>query len=66
MCICLKDHLDSAERIQHLSSLEEPTPFKHETRLHEEEVATGAAEPLSDEELQPELPTRIGEEDYPF
>ena len=44
MCICLKDHLDSAERIQHLTSFEEPAPFELETRLHEEEVASGVGE----------------------
>ena len=67
MCICLKDHLDAAERIQHISSLEESAPFELETRLHEEEVASGVADPLLDEELQSELATRIGEdEEYPF
>ena len=61
MCICLKDHLDAAERTQHMTSLEEPAPYELETRLHEEEVATGVVEPLSDEELQSELATRIGD-----
>ena len=55
------------KRIQHISSFEDPAPFELETRLHEEEVASGVTDPLSDEELQSELATRIGEdEEYPF
>ena len=67
MCICLKDHLDAAERIQHVTTLEEPALFEIEKRIHEEEVTAGEAEPLSDEELQMELATHIGsDEEYPY
>ena len=46
MCICLKDHIDAAERIQRVTTLEEPAPFEMEKRIHEEEVTAGEAEPL--------------------
>ncbi|GJR25943.1 putative AC transposase [Tanacetum coccineum] len=49
MCICLKDHLDAAEHIQHISSLEDV--LEYEEQLHETEVATGDAFSLSDEEI---------------
>jgi hypothetical protein len=48
-CICLKDHLDAAERIQHVSTLEDETSL--ETMIHEVKVATGIDDPLSDEEI---------------
>ena len=59
MCICLKDHLDAADRIQHVTTLEESAPFELEKRIHEKEVTTGEAEPLLDAELQMELATHI-------
>ncbi|GKD42627.1 zinc finger BED domain-containing protein RICESLEEPER 2 [Tanacetum coccineum] len=49
MCICLKDHLDAAERIQHIASLEDG--LKYEGQLHDVEVTTGEANTISDEEL---------------
>nr|GEZ17720.1 zinc finger BED domain-containing protein RICESLEEPER 2 [Tanacetum cinerariifolium] len=49
MCICLKDHLDTAERIQHISSLEDGLDC--EEQLHDVEVETGFAISLSDEEI---------------
>ncbi|GJW29628.1 zinc finger BED domain-containing protein RICESLEEPER 2, partial [Tanacetum coccineum] len=49
MCICLKDHLDAAERIQHISSLEDGLDI--EEQLHDVEVETGFAISLSDEEI---------------
>nr|GEU61713.1 zinc finger BED domain-containing protein RICESLEEPER 2 [Tanacetum cinerariifolium] len=49
MCICLKDHLDVVERIQHVSSLEDV--LEYEELLHETEVATSDAFSLSDEEI---------------
>ena len=63
----MKDHLNSAKRIQYLTSLEEPAPFELETRLYEEEVSTREVERLSDEELQSEIATRLGsDEEYSF
>ncbi|GKA59111.1 zinc finger BED domain-containing protein RICESLEEPER 2 [Tanacetum coccineum] len=49
MCICLKDHLDAAERIQHISSLEDG--LEYEEQLHGVEVETGNAFSLFDEEI---------------
>ncbi|GKA14610.1 zinc finger BED domain-containing protein RICESLEEPER 2 [Tanacetum coccineum] len=49
MCICLKDHLDAAKRIQHISSLE--GELEYEEQLHGVEVETGNAFSLSDEEI---------------
>ena len=67
MCICLKNHLDAAERIQHVTTLEELAPFEMEKRIYAEEVTAGEAKPLSDEELQMELATHIGsDEEYPY
>ncbi|KAI3813486.1 hypothetical protein L1987_18211 [Smallanthus sonchifolius] len=48
MCICLKDHLDAAERVQHVAKLEGELDVEQE--IHEFEVEHGAATPLSDEE----------------
>ncbi|GKF61874.1 hypothetical protein Tco_0181928, partial [Tanacetum coccineum] len=47
--ICLKDHLDAAERIQHISSLEDG--LEYEEQLHGVEVETGNAFSLFDEEI---------------
>nr|GEU29525.1 hypothetical protein [Tanacetum cinerariifolium] len=49
MCICLKDHLDAAERIQHIASLEDGQEY--ERQFHDVEVTTGEANIISDEEL---------------
>jgi hypothetical protein len=49
MCICLKDHLDAAQRVQNTTSLEEPLDF--EEGIHNEEVQEGATISLSDEEI---------------
>ncbi|GJY52304.1 zinc finger BED domain-containing protein RICESLEEPER 2 [Tanacetum coccineum] len=49
MCICLKDHLDAAERIQHISSLDDRLDI--EEQLHDVEVETGFAISLSDKEI---------------
>ncbi|GKE19274.1 zinc finger BED domain-containing protein RICESLEEPER 2 [Tanacetum coccineum] len=49
MCICLKDHLDSQDRIQNTSSLEHSLHF--EEGILEEEVQDNEAIPLSDEEI---------------
>jgi len=49
MCVCLKDHLDAAERIQHLTSLEDQLSI--EEPIHAYEVAIEKATPLSDDEL---------------
>jgi hypothetical protein len=49
MCICLKDHLDAAERVQDKSRLEMELDVEQE--LHEIEVYEGDALPLSDEDI---------------
>ncbi|GJY08435.1 zinc finger BED domain-containing protein RICESLEEPER 2 [Tanacetum coccineum] len=49
MCICLKDHLDAADRIQQISSLEGELDV--EEQLYDVEVETGFAISLSDEEI---------------
>ncbi|KAL6569378.1 hypothetical protein OROMI_013892 [Orobanche minor] len=49
MCICLKDHLDASERIQHTESLE--TELDIEQEIHDIEVEEGFAISLSDEEI---------------
>nr|GEY41018.1 zinc finger BED domain-containing protein RICESLEEPER 2 [Tanacetum cinerariifolium] len=49
MCICLNDHLDATDRIQHTSNLENSLDFK-ETIL-EEEVLVNETLPLFDEEI---------------
>ncbi|GJW18966.1 zinc finger BED domain-containing protein RICESLEEPER 2-like protein [Tanacetum coccineum] len=49
MCMCLKDHMDAAERVQHTSNLENSLDF--EAEILEEEVQEHEAITLSDEEL---------------
>ncbi|KAD5508155.1 hypothetical protein E3N88_15858 [Mikania micrantha] len=49
MCICLKDHLDSIDRIQDQTTLEDETSI--EVKVHDEEVEEGLSPGLSDEEL---------------
>ncbi|GKB45709.1 hypothetical protein Tco_0896462 [Tanacetum coccineum] len=49
MCICLKDHFDAVERIQHVSSLEDG--LEYEEQLHDVEVETSFAFSLSAEEI---------------
>jgi len=48
-CVCLKDYLDAAERVQDVTSLEDQLSI--EEPIHAYEVATGKATPLSDDEL---------------
>ncbi|MFS7928440.1 putative HAT dimerization domain, ribonuclease H-like superfamily [Helianthus anomalus] len=48
MCICLKDHLDAAERVQDVAKLEGELDIEQE--IHEYEVDQEATSPLSDEE----------------
>ncbi|GJR09701.1 zinc finger BED domain-containing protein RICESLEEPER 2 [Tanacetum coccineum] len=48
MCMCLKDHLDATERIQHISNLENALDFEEE--ILDEEVQENEAIALSDEE----------------
>ncbi|GJU91467.1 hypothetical protein Tco_1303890 [Tanacetum coccineum] len=45
----MQDHLDAAERIQHISSLEDRLDY--EEQLHDVEVETGLTISLSDEEI---------------
>ncbi|GKC97349.1 zinc finger BED domain-containing protein RICESLEEPER 2 [Tanacetum coccineum] len=49
MSIFLKDHLDVAERIQHIASLEDG--LEYEGQLHDVEVTTGESYTISDEKL---------------
>ncbi|GKB23093.1 hypothetical protein Tco_0862494 [Tanacetum coccineum] len=49
MCMCLKDHLDATDRIQHTSNLENSLDFEEE--ILEEEVLENEAIALSDEEI---------------
>ncbi|GKD21928.1 zinc finger BED domain-containing protein RICESLEEPER 2 [Tanacetum coccineum] len=49
MCMCLKDHLDATDRIQHTSNLENSLDF--EGAILDEEVLGNETLPLSDEEI---------------
>nr|GEY31084.1 zinc finger BED domain-containing protein RICESLEEPER 2 [Tanacetum cinerariifolium] len=49
LCICLKDHLDATEHIQHIASLEDE--LEYEGQLHDVEVTMGEANIIFDEEL---------------
>ncbi|GJZ99646.1 zinc finger BED domain-containing protein RICESLEEPER 2 [Tanacetum coccineum] len=49
MCMCLKDHLDANERIQHTSNLKNTLEF--EEAIYDEEVQAGKAISLSEEEI---------------
>ncbi|GJY17510.1 zinc finger BED domain-containing protein RICESLEEPER 2 [Tanacetum coccineum] len=50
MCICLKDHLDAQERIQHTSNLEGDC-LEIEQQLHEVELEAGYPINIADEEI---------------
>ncbi|KAK1407647.1 hypothetical protein QVD17_39268 [Tagetes erecta] len=56
MRICLKDHLDSAERIQDKTNLEDEISI--EVVVHDEEVQSGTSPPVSDEEQAYDLASR--------
>nr|GFA86102.1 zinc finger BED domain-containing protein RICESLEEPER 2 [Tanacetum cinerariifolium] len=49
MCMCLKDHMDATERIQHTSNLENALDFEEE--ILDEQVQQNEVTPLSDEEI---------------
>nr|GEZ28926.1 zinc finger BED domain-containing protein RICESLEEPER 2 [Tanacetum cinerariifolium] len=49
MCMCLKDHMDATERIQHTSNLENALDFEEE--ILDEQVQQNEATPLFDEEI---------------
>ncbi|GJX49243.1 zinc finger BED domain-containing protein RICESLEEPER 2, partial [Tanacetum coccineum] len=49
MCMCLKDHLDATERIQHTSNLENALNFEED--ILDEEVQENEATSLFDEEI---------------
>ncbi|GJU61473.1 zinc finger BED domain-containing protein RICESLEEPER 2 [Tanacetum coccineum] len=57
MCICLKDRLDAAERIQHISS----DGLDYEEQLHDVEVETDLTISLSNEEIALEEAARSSE-----
>ncbi|KAK1414538.1 hypothetical protein QVD17_30284 [Tagetes erecta] len=61
MCICLKDHLDAAERIQDKTNLKDEISI--EVVVHDEEVQSGTSPPVSGEELAYDLASRIGNYD---
>ncbi|GKB85841.1 zinc finger BED domain-containing protein RICESLEEPER 2-like protein, partial [Tanacetum coccineum] len=50
VCICLKDQLDSMERIQNISPLE-GNMERVEEEIHAEELAMGLSVPLTTQEL---------------
>ncbi|GJT68411.1 hypothetical protein Tco_1019891 [Tanacetum coccineum] len=62
MCICLKDHLDAQERIQHTSNLEGDC-LEIEQQLHEVEAEAGYAINIADEEIVLEEQDRSGSGD---
>ncbi|GKD55930.1 hypothetical protein Tco_1289317 [Tanacetum coccineum] len=49
MCMCLKDHLDATDRIQHTTNLENSIDFEEE--ILGKEVLANEAISLSDEEI---------------
>nr|GEX55340.1 zinc finger BED domain-containing protein RICESLEEPER 2 [Tanacetum cinerariifolium] len=49
MCMCLKDHMDATERIQHTSNLKNALDFEEE--ILDEQVQQNEVTPLSDEEI---------------
>ncbi|GJV82442.1 zinc finger BED domain-containing protein RICESLEEPER 2-like protein [Tanacetum coccineum] len=51
VCICLKDHLDSMERIQHISPLEGELE-RVEEQIHAEEIAMNLADPIDVQQLE--------------
>ncbi|GJX54667.1 zinc finger BED domain-containing protein RICESLEEPER 2-like protein [Tanacetum coccineum] len=51
VCICLKDHLNSVERIQNISPLEGDME-RVEEEIHVEEIAFGVAEPLDEDKIR--------------
>ncbi|GJY05351.1 hypothetical protein Tco_0371291, partial [Tanacetum coccineum] len=62
MCICLKDHLDAQERIQHTSNLEGEC-LEIEQQLHEVELEMGYPINIGDEEIVLEQQAMFG---FPF
>jgi hypothetical protein len=61
MCLCLKDHLDAAERGQDKARLEGELDVVQE--MQEYEVYQGATAPLSEEEQSYDEAQRISSED---
>ncbi|GJY09002.1 zinc finger BED domain-containing protein RICESLEEPER 2 [Tanacetum coccineum] len=53
VCICLKDHLDSMERIQHISPIEGELD-RLEERIHAEEISLGIAQAIDEDEINQE------------
>nr|GEX91064.1 zinc finger BED domain-containing protein RICESLEEPER 2-like [Tanacetum cinerariifolium] len=49
MCMCLKDHMDATERIQHTSNLKNALDFEKE--ILDEQVQQNEETPLFDEEI---------------
>ena len=44
MCICLKDHLDSIDRVQHVTTLEDETPLDVQVHAEQEGLSTSNSE----------------------
>nr|GFC53672.1 zinc finger BED domain-containing protein RICESLEEPER 2 [Tanacetum cinerariifolium] len=59
MCICLKDHLDAQERIQHISNLEGDC-LEIKEQLLEVEAEAGYAINIADEEINLEEQAMFG------
>ena len=64
VCVCLKDYLDSVERIQHLASLEGPLSQNVEPEIMDEEYAQGLSTPPEDEDDDDEVEDEDGNEEY--
>nr|GEU38793.1 zinc finger BED domain-containing protein RICESLEEPER 2 [Tanacetum cinerariifolium] len=62
MCICLKDHLDAQERIQHTSNLEGDC-LEIEQHILEVEAESGYAINIADEEINLEEQAMTGSGD---
>ncbi|GKA28660.1 zinc finger BED domain-containing protein RICESLEEPER 2 [Tanacetum coccineum] len=51
LCVCLKDHLDGVEMIQHISPLEGDLE-RVEEDIHVKKIAFGMVEPLDEDEIR--------------
>ncbi|GJZ67152.1 zinc finger BED domain-containing protein RICESLEEPER 2-like protein [Tanacetum coccineum] len=51
VCICLKDHIDSVERIQHISPLKGDLE-RVEEEIHVDEIVFGMSQPLYEDKIR--------------
>ncbi|GJV11318.1 zinc finger BED domain-containing protein RICESLEEPER 2 [Tanacetum coccineum] len=63
VCICLKYHIDSMERIQNISPLEGDM-LRVEEEIHEEEIAMGLSVSLATQELNEENELRNQDDSF--